>query len=180
VYGIVDPVKRRCDAVRWRYTRPTVPGSFIIWQRPKHQTIDHREHRGVGPDAQSEGHDGRDGERGRADQAADGVAQILNDGVERREAPGVTARFALKAGMAELLAGRGERGGARQSFVLEVARQQLDVRAHFIIELRREMVAAHPCDESAEHLSGHHGSALRSTRLIAATDRLNADVSSPS
>jgi len=52
-----------------------------IRQRPEHHTVEHAEHRGVRADAERKRQHGHDREAFVLQQHADGVAEILNQGI---------------------------------------------------------------------------------------------------
>jgi hypothetical protein len=65
------------------------------------QTVYHPEHRGVGPDAEGQGHDHTRGEYRVPSQRADRVAKILLNRLQYRESPRITALFLCQLDTAE-------------------------------------------------------------------------------
>ena len=151
-----------------------------IREWPEHEPVDDAEHRDVGADAQRQRDDDGGGKAGGVDQPAHGVANVLQECVERGEPPGVPAALAQTGDVADAAPRRGARFGRRNSLVGQVAREQFHVRLELTRQLPLHLAPAAPGQQAADDLAERHASASRSTRVVAATDRRKASSSSRS
>jgi hypothetical protein len=107
------------------------------WQGPEDNGIEDLVYGGVGADSEREGEDGRRGESGSAAELAEGVAEVLREGVEERQAALVAVSFADLGDSAEFAAGAQAGFVRRESAALILGGQHLEVPGDFFVQASR-------------------------------------------
>ncbi len=122
-------------------------------QRPNENAIDYAENGGCGPNAESQGKDGRYGEAGTARQQAQSESGIANQILKNGPNPDRSTFLREPGGVAELLLSgiaRARRIHAAGEIVLGL---HLQMRAHLLFQIAIEPFAVEKDRQPAAHLA---------------------------
>ena len=109
-------------------------------QRAQQQTVDEAEERRVRADAERERDRHDEGERRALQQHSEGVAYVLGEDVEERQAMLFAVRFAEPVRSAELQQGLASSVRGGEAAPLELVSQELEVRRQLLVELTLQLV----------------------------------------
>src|SRR6185437_16810806 len=119
-----------------------------IGQRRDEEMMNDREYGYIGADAECEREHDDGGEGGRAAEAAPGVANVLQRGIEAGREPDAARFFAHLGLVTQLAARRGARCIGRKSALLEVARQLVAVERELVAEGSLFAAEANPVSQA--------------------------------
>ena len=139
-------------------------------QRAQQHRVHDAEDRSRRTDAESQGADGHNGERGTARQQAQRIVNVLDRRLDAAQTPDVAAAFDMPRWMAEPCPRLAPGGVGRHATLAESRLPKVDVQAHLFLEVGLELASRDQGTQATPELSDRHATLRQagwSTRSMA-------------